>query len=96
MSKRFFIFAVIAGIIGFGIFSVFTGHAGNDEDFNQASNTDNYPGLTNMQSAQLNINLASVIHQENLQIIKALQEIEGHLQKLDASIQKIEQQAAQK
>lgn len=68
--------------------------AGYDDDFRRASNTDNYPGITNTQSAQLDINLATVIHQENLQIIKTLQVLEERLNKLEMSIKTIEREVA--
>lgn len=96
MVKAFFNFATISTAVFFCLFFAFTGYAGNDEDFNRVSDFDNYPGLTNMQSAQLDVNLASVIHQENLQIIQTLQEIEERLNKLEASIQRIEQQVVRK
>jgi len=71
-------------------------YAGHDEDFQQASNLDYYAGLTNLQSAKLDINMITVIHQENLQIIQTLHEIEDRLSKLEASIQRIEQQVVRK
>lgn len=96
MSKLFFNFIITAAVTVFCVSFACTGYAGYDEDFNQASDIDNYPGITNLQSAQLDISLASVIHQENLQIIKALQQMEERLNKLEASIQRIEQQVARK
>ena len=96
MAKMFFNFAAASMAVFFCLLFAFTSYAGNDEDFSRASDFDNYPGLTNMQSAQMEINLASVIHQENLQIIQTLQEIEERLNKLEASVQRIEQQVVRK
>ena len=96
MPKTFFNFAVVTAAAFFCVSFACAGYAAYDDDFSQASNTDNYPGITNLQSAQLDINLASVIHQENLQIIQALQEIKERLNKLEASIQRIEQQVVRK
>lgn len=59
--------------------------AGYDEDFQQASNLDNYSGITNIESARLTINLASVVHQENLQIIKLLRDLQKSVNELKAS-----------
>lgn len=70
--------------------------AGYDDEFNRASDLDYYPGITNTQSAQLDINLATVIHQENLLIIQTLQSMQERLSKLEASIQKIEQEVIRK
>ena len=96
MVKTFFNFAAISTAVFFCLLFALTGYAGSDENFSQASDLDNYPGLTNMQSAQLDVNLAYVIHQENLQIIQTLQKIEERLNKLEASIQRIEQQVVRK
>ena len=87
------IFAVI--IISF-IAIVPVSQAGHDDDFKQAANLDYYAGLTNLQSAQLEINLMTVIHQENLQTIQTLQEIEDRLSKLEASVETIEKQVVRK
>ena len=62
-----------------------TAGANYDEDFKQASDLENYPGITYLQSAQLVINLASVIHQENLHIIQTLHNIQGRLEKIESS-----------
>jgi len=96
MKKDFFNYLVTAAVVILSLSFISGVRAGFDEDFNQASDVNNYQGITNLQSAQLDINIASVIHQENLQIIKSLQEIEERLGKLEASIQKIEQQVVRK
>ena len=70
----------------------FTADAGYDDDFTRAGNLNYYPGITNLQSAQLLINLASIIHQENLQIIQSLQKLEERLNKLEASVKTIERE----
>ena len=90
MARLGFIFVVC--LLAF----VSIANAGHDEDFKQASNLDYYAGITNTQSAQLDINLASVIHQENLQIIQELQEIQERLNKLEASVGTIEKQVVRK
>lgn len=88
--------ALIAGIMVLALGLAVSASAGHDDDFKQASNLDYYPGITNLQSAQLDVNLASVIHRENLQIIQALHNIEERLNKLEASIRTIEQQVVGK
>ncbi|OIO79562.1 MAG: hypothetical protein COW11_04615 [Candidatus Omnitrophica bacterium CG12_big_fil_rev_8_21_14_0_65_43_15] len=93
--KNIFIKIFIISVV-FAVLSAANAGAGNDENFREAEDLDNYPGITNLQSAQLNINLASAIHQENLQIIQFLQKIEERLDKLEASIQRIEQQVVRR
>lgn len=89
-------YALIAGIMVLSLSFAAAASAGHDDDFKQASNLDYYPGITNLQSAQLGVNLASVIHRENLQIIQTLHNIEERLNKLEASIRTIEQQVVGK
>ena len=96
MEKKYFKTAAVASIIILFLAFAFTANAGHDEDFKRAGDLDYYPGLANLQSAQLDVNLASVIHQENLQIIQALQKIEERLNRLEASIQTIEREVVGK
>lgn len=96
MDIRCFKNIIAPGMVILFLAAAATASAGYDEDFRRASNTDYYPGLTNTQSAQLDINLASVIHQENLQIIKTLQVLEERLNKLEMSIKTIEREVAGK
>lgn len=96
MEKRYFKSAMVASIIILFLAAAAIATAGYDDDFNRASDLDYYPGITNTQSAQLDINLATVIHQENLLIIQTLQSMQERLSKLEASIQKIEQEVIRK
>jgi len=92
--KYSFVIGILTFVICLGMVCV--SYAGHDDDFKQAANLDYYSGLTNLQSAQLEINLISVVHQENLQIIQTLQEIEDRLSKLEASVGTIEKQVVRK
>jgi hypothetical protein len=96
MKIIFFKGLIAAVIIISFIVIVPVSQANHEDDFKQASNLDYYAGLTNLQSAQLDINLISVVHQENLQIIQTLQEIEDRLSKLETSIETIEKQVVRK
>ena len=87
-------FIIVAGIAVLSLGLVPEAAAGHDDDFRRASNIDYYPGIANLESAQLDVNLASVIHQENLQIIKILQGLEERLNKLEMSIRTIERQVS--
>jgi hypothetical protein len=82
----------VASLAGLLLMLAITSDAGYDDDFTRASNLNYYSGITNLQSAQLLINLASIIHQENLQIIKTLQDLEERLNKLEASVKTIERE----
>jgi len=87
---------IIAAVAVFLLVIALRAQAGYEDDFRRASNLDYYPGITNLQSAQLGINLATVIHQENLQIIKTLQNLEERLNKLETSIKTIEREVVGK
>ncbi len=85
---------IFAGILVAFLILAFPANAGYDDDFRQASDLNYYPGITNTLSAQLDINLATVIHRENLQIMQTLQIIEERLNKIEASMKVIEQRQA--
>ncbi len=86
---------LIAGAVLFLTFALAV-EAGHDDDFKRASNLNYYSGLPNTKQAELLVNIASVLHQENLQIIQILQNLQERLNKLEASIKTIEQQVAGK
>jgi len=91
MVPRFAKNIILAGICVLFLALSFPAGAGYDDDFTRAGDLDNYPGITSLQSAQLIINLTSVIHQENLQILQTLHNLEDRLDKLEASVKVIEQ-----
>jgi len=92
MNRKYLKGFIIAGVVVILLTMAFQANAGHDEDFRQASDLNYYPGITNLQSAQLDINLASVIHQENLQILQTLQELEERVNKLETSVRTIERE----
>ena len=70
----------LVSIVSFGWITV--ARAGFEEDFNRANDWDSYRGDVGYKNARLIQNVTAVLHEENLEILRQIEELKVELSKL--------------
>lgn len=70
----------LVGIVSFGLVPV--ARAGFKEDFERANDWDSYKGDVEYKNARLIQNVTAVLHRENLEILKQIEELKAEVLKL--------------
>ena len=83
LRAKIFLVLILVCLVGSTIlFLIPTAKAGFEEDFNRANDWDSYRGDVGHKNARLIQNVTAVIHEENLEILRQIEELKAELSKL--------------
>ncbi len=83
LRAKIFLVLILVCLVGSTIlFVIPTAKAGFEEDFERANDWDSYKGDVGHKNARLIQNVVAVLHEENLEILRKIEELKAEVLKL--------------